>query len=123
MAKELGRYEKVRMNDGNLYGYLEVRWSEKNQRWQIPTDDYDENGNRIWLYGTEIVTVEPKKKKFIPTAQNCTILVDVCDVSEKAYCYETGFFKNGKPMMAWVSKAICYEDSKGNVYMPVWAKG
>ena len=63
---ELGRYEKVRMNDGKLHGHLEVHWSRKRNRFEAHTGEYDNDGNPIVLYGTEIVTVEPKKKKKKP---------------------------------------------------------
>lgn len=118
---ELGKYEKVLMNDGKLHGYLEVRWSRKRNRFEIFTGEYDDEGNAIMLYGTEIVTVEPKKQKFFPTAKNCTRKVDVCDVTEKAYGYYTGFYNTkGKPIKEWVAKSVCYVDENGDVFAPNW---
>ena len=119
---ELGRYEKVRMNDGKLHGHLEVHWSRKRNRFEALTDEYDNEGNPIVLYGTEIVTVEQKKKKFVPTAENCTRRIDVCDVTDKAYAYYTGFYStNGKPHKEWIAKSICYKNEKGEVFAPCWA--
>ena len=116
---ELTKYQKVRMNDGKLHGYLEVSWSRKRNRFEAHTGEYDAEGNPIVLYGTDIVTVEPKKKKFVPTAENCTRLVDVCDATEKAYAYYTGFNSTkGKPHKNWIAKSICYVNEKGEVFAP-----
>ena len=68
---ELTKYQKVRMNDGKLHGYLEVSWSRKRNRFEAHTGEYDAEGNPIVLYGTDIVTVEPKKKKFVPKKDLC----------------------------------------------------
>lgn len=117
---ELGKYERVRMPDGKLYDATSAHWSRKHNAFRVLTDD--ENGNEVWLYGTEIVTVEPRKGKFVPTKENCTRLVDVCDQTEKAYGYYTGFYSTkGKPHKDWIAKSICYVDENGNVYAPVWA--
>lgn len=119
---ELGKHQKVRMNDGKLHGYLEVTWSRKRNRYEAHTGEYDADGNPIVLYGTEVVTVEPKKKKFVPTAENCTRLVDVCDATEKAYAYYTGFYSTkGKPHKNWIAKSVCYVNEKGEVFAPNWA--
>ena len=119
---ELGRYEKVRMNDGRLHGHLEVRWSRKRNRFEAHTGEYDNEGNPIVLYGTEIVTVEPKKKKFVPTAENCTRRIDVCDATDKAYAYYTGFISTkGVAHREWIAKSICYKNEKGEVFAPIWA--
>ena len=120
---ELGRYEKVRMNDGKLHGRLEVVWSIKRNRFEAFTGERDNEGNPIVLYGTEIVTVEPKKKKkkFIPTAENCTRRIDVCDGTEKAYAYYTGLYStNGKPHKEWIAKSVCYKNENGEVFAPHW---
>lgn len=119
---ELGRYEKVRMNDGKLYGAMQARWSRKRNRWEVFTGEYDENGDAIHLYGTEIVTVEPRKKKFVPTAENCTRRIDVCDATDKAYAYYTGFISTkGVAHKEWIAKSICYKNEKGEVFAPRWA--
>ena len=121
---ELGRYEKVRMNDGKLHGRLEVVWSIKRNRFEAFTGERDNEGNPIVLYGTEIVTVEPKKKKskFIPTAENCTRRIDVCDATEKAYAYYTGLYSTkGKPHKGWIAKSVCYKNENGEVFAPHWA--
>ena len=119
---ELTKYQKVKMNDGKLHGYLEVRWSRKRSRFEALTGEYDAEGNPIVLYGTEIVTVEPKKKKFVPTATNCTRLIDVCDATEKAYAYYTGLYSTkGKPHKHWIAKSVCYVNEEGEVFAPSWA--
>ena len=119
---ELGRYEKVRMNDGKLHGRLEVVWSTRRNRFEAHTGEYDSEGKPIVLYGTEIVTVEPKKKKFVPTAENCTRRIDVCDATEKAYAYYTGLYSTkGKPHKEWIAKSICYKNENGEVFAPHWA--
>jgi hypothetical protein len=46
----LGRYEKVRMNDGKLYGAMQAQWSRKRNRWEVFTGEYDENGEVIYEY-------------------------------------------------------------------------
>ena len=119
---ELGRCEKVLMNDGKLHGHLEVHWSRKRNRWEACTDEYDENGEPVMLYGAEIVTVEPKKKEFVPTAENCTRRIYVCDATEKAYAYYTGFYSTkGVPHKEWVAKSVCYKNENGEVFAPYWA--
>ena len=119
---ELGRYEKVRMNDGKLHGNLEVYWSRKRNRFEAQTGEYDDEGNPIVLYGTEIVKVEPRKGNFKPTKENCPCLVDVCDSTDKAYAYYTGFYSTkGKPHKAFVAKSVCYKDENGRVFAPAWA--
>lgn len=121
---ELGRYEKVLMNDGKLYGNLQAHWSRKRNRYEVHTGEYDEEGNPIVLYGTEVVTVEPKTrtKKFIPTAENCKRRLDVCDATDKAYAYYTGFYSTkGKPHKEWVAKSVCYKNENGEVFAPYWA--
>ena len=119
---ELGRYEKVRMNDGKLYGWLQAKWSRKRNRFEVFTGEYDENGEAIHLYGTEIVTVKKKENKFVPDAENCPCRLDVCDATDKAYAYYTGFYSTkGKPHKEWIAKSICYVDENGEVYKPIWA--
>lgn len=119
---ELTKYQKVRMNDGKLHGRLEVSWSRKRNRFEAHTGEYDAYGNPVVLYGTEIVTVEQKEKSFVPTAENCTRLVDVCDATEKAYAYYTGFYSTkGKPHKNWIAKSVCYVNEKGEVFAPNWA--
>lgn len=117
---ELGRYEKVRMPDGKLYGANCAHWSRKHNAFRVLTDD--ENGNEVFMYSTDVVTVEPRKGKFKPTKENCPCLVDVCDATDKAYAYYTGLYSTkGKPHKAWVAKSVCYVDDSGNVYKPIWA--
>jgi hypothetical protein len=119
---ELGRYEKVRMPDGKLYGNLQARWFRKHNAFGVCTDKVDECGNPVWMYSNEVVTVEPKKSKFVPTKENCTVLVDVCDVTDKAYAYYTGFVSTkGKYHKEWIAKSICYVDENGKVFKPMWA--
>ena len=119
---ELGKYERVRMPDGKLYGAISAHWSRKHNAFRVFTGEVDEYGLPIWMYGTEVVTVEPRKGRFIPTKENCTCPVDVCDATEKAYAYYTGFYSTkGVPHKEWIAKSICYVDENGNVFKPHWA--
>ena len=119
---ELGKYERVRMPDGKLYDGLCARWFSKHNAFGVLVGD-DENGFPVYMYGTEVVTVEPKKRgKFVPTKENCTCLLDVCEATDKAYCYYTGFYSTkGKPHKAWIAKSICFVDENGEIYKPCWA--
>lgn len=123
MYPELEKYERVKMQDGKLYDGLCARWSRKHNAFRVLTNERDEDGNPVWLYGTEVVTVEPKKRgKFVPTKENCTCRLDVCEATEKAYCYYTGFYSTkGKPHKAWIAKSICFVDENGEIYKPCWA--
>ena len=120
---ELDRNQKVRMPDGKLYGALQACWSRKHNAFRVDTGEVDASGCPVYMYSTDIVTVGRKSSKFVPTVENCTEFVDVCDSTEKAYAYYTGFYSTkGIPHKAWIAKSICYKDAEGNVYKPVWAK-
>lgn len=120
---ELGKYERVVMPNGKLYSGLCARWSRKHNAFRVYTGEVDECGEPVYMYGTEVVTVEPKKRgKFVPTKENCTCRLDVCEATEKAYCYYTGFYSTkGKPHKGWVAKSLCYVDDNGEIYKPNWA--
>lgn len=116
---ELGRYERVRMPDGKLYDATAAYWSRKHNAFRVLTED--ENGSEVFMYSTEIVTVEPKKRKFVPSAENCTRKIDVCDSTEKAYAYYTGFYSTkGKPHKEWIARSVCYVNEHGEVFAPHW---
>lgn len=110
------------MPDGKLYDATSAHWSRKHNAFRVCTDEVDEDGCPVYMYSTEVVTVEPRKGKFKPTKENCLCLVDVCDSTDKAYAYYTGFYSTkGKPHKAWVAKSVCYKDENGLVFAPAWA--
>ncbi len=116
----LNKNQIVVFENGHKEGYLEARWSERAQAFYTFTDDGEK------LFSTVIETKpEHKKAKFVPTAQNCTVLVIPCGETEKAYQIYDG--SNGhvgrtcKHHYKYIAKSICYTDEAGNIFAPTWA--
>lgn len=126
---ELNRNQYVVFSNGVKHDYLEARWSDKYGGFIIflmnENGNYlkDENGKRMVLISNDVREKAPRKsKKHVPSAKNCTVEIDVCDTTEKAYAYYTGLFGvNGKPHKEWVAKSVCYETEDGRVFAPQWA--
>lgn len=117
---QLNKNQVVVFKDGHKEGYLEARWSERNQAFYTFTDD----GERI--FSTTIETKpERKKTKFAPSAKNCTVQIHPCGETEKSYQVYDG--NNGrvgrglKLYYKYIAKSICYVDENGNVFAPIWA--
>lgn len=120
----LNKNQYVVFPDGHKEGYLEARWSEKNQAFYSFIET--ENGSER-VYSTEIIEKQSKgSKKFVPDAKNCTVRIFPCGETEKAYRIADG--TNGKITRGnmkiyykYVAKSICYVDDDGNVFAPLWA--
>ena len=118
---QLERNQLVVFEDGHTEGYLEARWSERSQAFYSFTDD----GEKVFST-TIIEKPQRKSRKFTPTAKNCTVQITPCGETEKAYMIEDG--SNGcvtrqkmRTYYKYIAKSICYVDSDGNVFAPIWA--
>lgn len=118
---QLLRNQLVRFEDGHAEGWLEARWSEKNQAFYTFTED----GEKI--FSTDIIT-KPDRKKRTATAGNrntCTVKIVPCGETEKAYQLYDG--SNGlvgrgqRHYYKYIAKSICWIDENGNIYAPHWA--
>lgn len=116
---ELNKNQVVVFEDGRKEGYLEARWSERNQAFY----SFNENGEKIFS-----ITIEEKptkKSKFIPNTKNCPVQIHPCGETEKSYQVYDG--SNGrvgrglKHYYKYIAKSICYVDENGNVFAPIWA--
>lgn len=121
---ELKRNEMVLFEDGTTQGQLEARWSESKQAFYDVR--YNEYGEPYKVYSTTIIE-KPKRrtKKFVPTAKNCTVRIDVIGETSAAYIVVDGtnglVGKHAKAYKKYIAKSICYTDGSGNVYAPSWA--
>lgn len=116
----LEKNQVVVFENGNREGYLEARWSERNQAFYTFTDD----GERI--FSTTIETKpERKKTKFAPSAKNCTVQINPCGETEKSYQVYDGsnghVGRSARNYYKYIAKSICYIDDNGNIYAPNWA--
>lgn len=121
MARQLNRNQFVVFDDGHKEGYLEARWSERSQAFYTFTDD----GEKIFST-TVIERPKRKKRKFVPSAKNCTVLINPYAETEKAYIVEDG--SNGcitrgniRTYDKYIAKSICFVDEDGKIYAPIWA--
>ena len=117
----LNKNQLVIFEDGHSEGFLEARWSERNQAFYSFTEDGDK------IFSTTVIEKPIKSRKpFTPNAKNCTVLIKPCGETEKAYiipdgtngCISRG---NVKYYNKFIAKSICYIDENGNVYAPIWA--
>ena len=64
-------------------------------------------------------------KKFIPTKDNCTVPIIPDRETGKAYGIITGdngkMFINRQLYYTWIAKSVCFIDTDGIIYAPVWA--
>ena len=118
---QLSKNQFVVFEDGHKEGYLEARWSDRNNAFYSFTDD----GKKI--FSTTIIEKASKKKsKFVPSAKSCTVKITPCGETEKSYrlydgtngCVSRG---NTKIYYKYIAKSICYTDEEGNIYAPAWA--
>lgn len=126
----LNKNQVVVFPNGERQGWLEARWSERHQAFYtfIESDDEDARNGLKKIFSTVIEEkpVRKSSKKFVPTAKNCPVLLDVCGETEKAYRVCTG--TNGcvtrgnlRYYYKFVAKSICYVDENGKVFSPTWA--
>lgn len=118
---QLKSNQYVVFEDGHKEGYLEARWSERNQAFYsfIETED----GNKK-IFSTDIREKEPRKKR--TTTNNAPMReIHPCGETEKAYVVCTG--TNGKVSRGnikyyyeYVAKSICKVED-GKVFAPIWA--
>lgn len=124
---ELERNQLVVFENGYKAGYLEARWSNRNQAFYYVSDEVDEDGKRIRYYSTNVIEKPVRKsKKFVPSEKSCTVQIYPLAESEKAYQIEDG--TNGlvgrsqcKEYYKWVAKSVCFVDESGNIFAPLWA--
>lgn len=116
----LNKNQFVVFENGEKQGYLEARWSERNQAFYTFTDD----GEKIFSNTIETIP-ERKSSKFIPTAKNCTKHITPCDETENAYQIYDGsngrVGRGSRPYFKYIAKSICYIDENGDIYAPSWA--
>ena len=126
---ELKSNQVVVFENGKREGYLEARWSEKHQAFYTFVEDEDAPSGRRKVFSTTIEEkpVRKSSRKFVPSAENCPVLIKPCGETEKAYIVCTG--TNGcivpaniKYFYGCVAKSVCYVDENNNVFCPVWAK-
>ena len=125
---ELNRNQLVVFENGYKAGWLEARWSEKNKAFYIRTDEIDpETGRYILLYSTEVIEKPTRKPraKFVPTRENCQVLILPVSQTEKAYELEdgsNGLVGRGRRLYyKYVAKSVCFIDENGDIYAPAWA--
>lgn len=75
---------------------------------------------------TESVGTREKENmaKFEPSAENCTVCINVDHEHGRAYAVwagSTGGYLHGEAIYEYVAKSICYTDELGNVFAPDWA--
>lgn len=119
---QLLKNQLVRFKDGHSEGWLEARWSEKNQAFYSFTED----GEKI--FSTDIITKQaPKRKNPAATGNRntCTVKITPCGETEKAYqLYDGSNGRIGRGLRhyyKYVAKSICWTDENGNIYAPKWA--
>lgn len=117
---QLKKNQIVVFENGCKEGYLEARWSERNQAFYTFTKD----GEKIFSTIVEEKLVR-KSSKFIPNADNCKVMINPCCETEKAYqIYDGSNNRVGRGLKhyyKYISKEICYVDQNGNIYAPSWA--
>lgn len=122
---ELAKNQYVVFPNGEKHGYLEARWSNRNQAFYTCVEN--EDGSFYKLYSTDIREKAPRKpRKFTPSASTCTIKISPCGETEKAYILEDG--SNGKisrgnmkAYYKYIAKSICYVADNGEIFAPAWA--
>ena len=125
---ELTKNQVVVFENGERQGYLEARWSERDQAFYTFIYDEDAPHGKRRIYSTTIEEKPARKsRKFVPSAATCTVRLNVDGETEKAYkvCVGTNGCVSKANMMVfyeYVAKSICYVDDEGNVFCPVWAK-
>ena len=117
---ELNQNQVVVFENGMREGHLAARWSERAQAFYTFTED----GEKI--YSTTIEEKKPRTgKKFTPSEKTCTVQIYPCGETEKAYqVYDGGDGKVGrgsKTYYKYIAKSVCFTDSNGNIFAPVWA--
>ena len=116
---ELRKDQVVVFENGRKEGYLEARWSNRNQAFYT----FDDNGEKI--FSTIVETkVKHSGKKFVPNAENCKTLIHPCGETEKAYqVYDGSNNRVGrgfKQYYKYIAKSICYVDENDNIFAPEW---
>ena len=116
----LSKNQVVVFENGAREGYLEARWSERNQAFYT----FNNNGEKIYSNTIETKSIR-RKAKFNPNKESCTVQIYPCGETEKAYqIYDGSNGKVGrdqKSYFKYIAKSICYIDKNGNIYAPSWA--
>lgn len=116
---ELKKNQFVVFEDGHKEGYLEARWSERNQAFY----SFSESGEKI--FSTKVIEKQAKKSSFKPSAKNCTVEIHPYGETAKAYAVHDG--SNGlvgrgfKAYTKYIAKSVCFVDENGKIFAPAWA--
>ncbi len=123
----LKKNQYVIFEDGHKEGYLEARWSDKNNAFYAFIENEDKNGytERKKIFSTNIITEEHKR-----TYKKQTDIFKMKEIfpvfeTEKAFAVEDG--SNGyisrnknKIYYKYYAKSICIKKN-GKTYAPIWA--
>ena len=119
---QLAKNQVVVFANGKREGYLEARWSERHQAFY----SFDEDGQKIYSTDVQDLPIRKGIKKFMPSADACTVRIYPCGETKDAYILEDG--SNGKitrgncrAYYRYVAKSICYQNNSGEIFAPVWA--
>lgn len=121
---QLQKNQYVVFPDGHKEGYLEARWSERNQSFYTFIDTEDGESEKV--FSNNIITVERKKRQYKKQTDISKMKeIFPCFETEKAYAVydgENGYISRGKAKVyyKYYAKSICTEKD-GKIYAPVWA--
>lgn len=100
-----------------------ARFEKRFNLWKTPVGD---DNNRYFIYSDKVIDKPHKeKRKFIPSAENCTVRIIPDYSTEKAFAIVDGsnglIGKGCKIYYKFIAKSVCYIDETGNIFAPIWA--